>query len=466
MSRLPTFLRSPWAFVSALLLGVLAGAFQPHLAAALAPLSAAYLTLLQSLALPFALLAVSLGLRRVAAAAEARTALGKTLGGCAIVMGVAAATGVLLASVLQAGSGFASLQFDAIGEASVLQTGISPILGQPQFDYFVGVSSESTFVPELIQRLGIDSHAVAMLGALGFAIAFAAQPHEGSRSLAAHFEAILRAIETMIGWVGLLLPAFVFTMAAMLTARSAELNLELMVRFLMPLLVAMFVGCLLALAVLARRHPGGAGAVLSAMRLPLCIGFFCIGPVAAVPSTIDALSTRLGWNRGLAESVVPVAAVFFRAGEALFFGFLAVFVANVYGMALGPADLLAIAAVSVLAAVVSAAADGARTMMLAASVLAVIDLSLAGLFSLFLVVDIICAGPRNVLSMLCASAILARTSRASIPVDASFPNRMPVTPVQLVFDRNRLLVIGSAVLVASAASLLAGIGIGLGHAGR
>jgi Na+/H+-dicarboxylate symporter len=202
--------------------------------------------------------------------------------------------------------------------------------------------------------------------------------------------------------------------------------------------------------------------VLSGLKAPLLVGLTSGSATAPIPHTIEALSEKLGFSRGVVELVVPFGSVFMRAGAALYFTLATVFVANLYGRTLGAGDIVLVCAASVVAAFVSAGQSGAATVGYTGIVLSMLNLPVEAAGVLFVTIDLICDGPRNVLSLLSACTVISLVS-AGLPSE-----RMNLVEskagasalLRFTFSRAQLVLATSCVLTVASLIVLLGIGVG------
>jgi Na+/H+-dicarboxylate symporter len=204
--------------------------------------------------------------------------------------------------------------------------------------------------------------------------------------------------------------------------------------------------------------------VLKGLKAPLLVGLTSGSATAPIPHTIESMSTELGFSRGVVELVVPFGSVFLRAGSALYFALATVFVANLYERPLDGGDLAIIGAAAAVAAILSAGQNGVATVGYAGVVLSLLHLPVEAVGVLFVTIDLICEGPRNVLSLLAVCAVIALVS-AGLPserthiVDAHGGAEAGQV-LQFAFTRAQLVLAAGCVAVAASLIVLMGIGVG------
>jgi Na+/H+-dicarboxylate symporter len=226
-------------------------------------------------------------------------------------------------------------------------------------------------------------------------------------------------------------------------------------------LVALVVTAL-ALGVTALRMRQPVDRVVGALREPLVIGLFSTGPAAAVPGLIDAMCNRLGGRRDLMELSAPLLPAVVRMGDALFFGVLAVFAAQLYGRPLGVIDLGVIALASTAAALASVAYASGWALAAAGLALGWLGLPLEALLPTLVLLEPLTAGIRNLVSIVVVAPLVTlaagplRMPRVVEPAQRAARPRVAVS----LRPRDALLLMG-LVLFALLAAGLAGLGVGL-----
>jgi aerobic C4-dicarboxylate transport protein len=142
-------------------------------------------------------------------------------------------------------------------------------------------------------------------------------------------------------------------------------------------------------------------------------------------------------------------------------------VANVYGRELDPLDLFMIAGVSTAAGFISVNVSGVRSLTAGGFVLGYLGLPIEAVLPAFIVLEVICEGLRNVLSILLSGALLALVSYG-LPSQAAKPEAAaaaaPAEQLRFVVTRGRAAVVALLVAFAMSASYLAGLGFGMRRA--
>jgi aerobic C4-dicarboxylate transport protein len=141
-----------------------------------------------------------------------------------------------------------------------------------------------------------------------------------------------------------------------------------------------------------------------------------------------------------------------------------VFVANLYGRTLSAEELILTCVGACIAAFASAGNNSAANVGYAGLVLALLQLPAEAALALFLAIDLICEGPRNLLTLMFTCLLISLVSRGlpSERVAAGDASAGAVLrPIRFAFTRADLVVgVGCCLLVAALLVML-GIGVGM-----
>jgi Na+/H+-dicarboxylate symporter len=117
---------------------------------------------------------------------------------------------------------------------------------------------------------------------------------------------------------------------------------------------------------------------LKKMREPMLVAFSSSSSGATLPVTMRTVEHRLGVSNNVASFAVPLGATINMDGTAIMQGVATVFIAQFYGYALGPEQLLMVILTATLASIGTAAVPGVGLIMLA-MVLGQVGLPLEGI---------------------------------------------------------------------------------------
>lgn len=465
MKFLLALVRHPMFLAASLGLGVLAWTIAPGIAKPLSVVSKAYLSLLNMGAVPLLVVAVFLGVRRIFTLPQAPARLAALVFGGALAMFISAFLGAGLADMTGAGGNIPSSHIRKLGAMSLTSESVASVTLRPEAEdgnAAAPAAKSRAPIDNFFAALAFGSLPAVLLCAAFFAVAFAAQPQTSARWLQAQFEPIYRTLELLIDRLNDFLPVVAFALAASVAAAVSSEGMVLMRSFLLPYFATVAILVVAAALTMAVHVQSGVLAVLQGLRKPIVVSLFANGPAAAIPGFIQAMCNELGFRRDLVEFAAPLAPAFLRVGEAVFFAVLAVFVANLYGRDPTPADLTVIALASTAAAFISVNVAGVRSVAVGSVVLAYLDLPIDALLPAFMLLEVVCEGPRNVLSMVICGALLALVSRG-------LPSEKPVTPilgaattrVRIVLTRGRVAAAAALMVLCMATVYFAGVGAGM-----
>lgn len=484
MKALHTLSRSTLGLIACLAVGGLCGVFAEPAGAFAYFVGELYLCVVNMAAIPLLVVATFFGLRQVIALPRPRTRVG-TIMLLALAFVVLSATGGTLAGVLAMSGQHLSAEAHAhLGELVLKNAGAEDV----RVALFAqgtggtgtgtgagtgtGTSTSTSLIdvsdlfPDNFYRVLAQGHPLGILtGTILFGLAFAALSRDQTRMLSNVFEGVYRALETIIAQANLLIPVLVFGVAAHLTSQTQGATLAAMSSFLVCFALAALVFAGLALATIAARAGQSLPQVLSGLKAPLLVGLTSGSATAPIPHTIEAMSERLGFSRGVVELVVPFGSVFVRAGSALYYALAAVFVANLYERPLGAGEIALVCAAAVLAAFVSAGQSGVAAVGYTGVVLSMLHLPAEAAGVLFVSVDLICEGPRNALSLLAVCTVIALVS-AGLPSERKTAAGLQggaagLSPVlRFTFTRAQLVLAAGCVTMAALLIVLMGIGVG------
>jgi Na+/H+-dicarboxylate symporter len=460
---------SPPALLACLVAGGLVGRFVPDLGAVASVLGQVYLGIVGMAALPLLVVATFFGLRQTLALPQpGRRVL--MIGMLALVLvGACAVFGTVAGSLVQPGSSVDRSTREYLG-ALVQQAGAAAgdseiTIEAPEVkEAAVDPNWAADLIPDNFFRVLAEGQSLGiLLCAIPFGLAFAALGRGENTALTGVFEAVYRALETIISRVNLFIPVLVFSMAAYFVSRTDTRTLEAMSSFIgwFALVAVVLAGA--AVTIIRKQSGIPFGRVLQALKSPALISFTSASTTASIPDTIDAMSNKLGFSRGIVELVTPMSSVFLRGGSALYYALVAIFVANLYGRTLSPQELAITCAGAFLGAFASAGNNSAANVSYAGLVLAMLQLPAEAALALFLAIDLICEGPRNLLTLLFACVLIALVSRGlpSERVAAESAGIIAPRPVRFAFTRADLLVGASCCVVVAVLLVVLGFGVGM-----
>lgn len=455
---------SPAWLALAILLGVALGAWSPTPLTWLGATAHAGIALLNMVGLPMLVICLWSGLRQWPAQPRALPRLAWLAGGSLLAMPLAAGLGGALAMLTAAGTGFGSqalallgvraLEVEPIASVVLLGDGDTRPLAWP-WDWMVPNS--------LYRALAYGTLASAWVGVVFFGLGLAVQDNERSRNFVGLAQGIYRSLEVLVERARSWLPFFAFALSASVVH---DMGLDLLARmhgFLVPCALATLVATACAVAITSLRLRVPATRVLGALKETIVLGLFSTGPAVVVPSLIDGLCNRLGFRRDLMELSAPLLPTFVRLGDALFFGVLLVFMANLYARPLDVTDLPLVAAAAGCAALAGVTLSSGWVLATAGLMLGWFELPFEALLPTFVLLEALTAGMRNLVSLIVVAPLVALVAGDLITHRAEdhAAQRAVTPPVRLFLSGRQAWILVILVTFSLLTAGLAGLGVGL-----
>jgi Na+/H+-dicarboxylate symporter len=230
-----------------------------------------------------------------------------------------------------------------------------------------GLAGAPTLAQTLIAMVPSNPFAAAAQGDLLplivsvciFGAAATAVDTDGKRAVVRFFDGVNDLSMVVIRWLMLLAPAAVFVLIAATVAKSGLDLLRSLALYCAVVLAAEAAQVAIVLIPALR-----AGAKLSPVDFlrktgdVLTLAFSTASSSVALPASIEAARGRLGISNEVASFLLPTGVTLNKNGAAVYKAVTAVFIANLYGIALGPGTLLTIVIVSTVAAFSGAGVPG------------------------------------------------------------------------------------------------------------
>ncbi len=182
---------------------------------------------------------------------------------------------------------------------------------------------------------------------------------ESRQHLLGFFRGVNDLSMVVIGWVMKLAPYAVFALIGSVVARFGTELLESLLFYSALVVAGLLIHALgvlgLALRVLANT---GIGSFYRSISDAAVLAFSTSSSNATLPVSMEVAEEKLGIDESVASFVLPLGATLNMNGSALYKALTAVFVAQVYGLALTPAVVLTIVVTATLAAMAGAGVPG------------------------------------------------------------------------------------------------------------
>ncbi len=232
------------------------------------------------------------------------------------------------------------------------------------------IPTGARFIVELIPanpvRAAVDGNLLPLIVFTTiFAVAAATLPEEKRRTLTDLADVATQALIRIVHWVLLLAPLGILALVAGAVAQFGWSLVKTMAVFVLAVIagLALFIALVfLPTVAFVARLP--AWRFLRAIRASMLMAFSTTSSLATLPVMLDATEHDLRISRAVSSFVLPLGASINRSGSALFQAVALLFVARLYGVALGVGELFQAGAAVFLASLTVASVPSASIVSL------------------------------------------------------------------------------------------------------
>ena len=209
-------------------------------------------------------------------------------------------------------------------------------------------------------------------------LAASALPEERRKPLVDLARSLAETLFKLTGWILELAPFGIFGLMAAVVGRSGLSVLWSLSAYVGVVVLALVVHIVLVygvvLRLVARQSPKR---FAEAAKPPLLIAFATCSTAAALPISLKTMQNEMGISSRVASFVLPLGAAIGRDGSAIYQAISVLFIAQVYGVSLGPHELVVLVLTAMLSALAVASVPAASFVNLAI-LLSVLGLPLEG----------------------------------------------------------------------------------------
>jgi Na+/H+-dicarboxylate symporter len=396
-NRLYALALNPWCVIGSMVLGFLFGALAPAPSLQLGFIGDIYVDLMKMIILPFMISAVIFSLQRLLREGGARHLLARAATAFLASAAVVVLIGVVTLQVARPGENLPMATMEAFGkivgsDLNSSDTAMTLAVETSPKAVPAGLGSIVTgLIPSnIFAALASGDSLKALVFALLFGLAVGHVPHGIAIGLNQSLETIYRACQTLMHWFNFVVPLVLFCMSAAQMAKTGIEPLQAMAQFVFAFLAASLLCLAVAVVVLWKRTGQPLRRTLDALRAPFALALATRSSAACMPSMIEALVDRLGFERAKAELLVPLSVTLLRTGPMVYYVCATLFIAQLYGRSLSAAELAVVAAASIMAGLASSGMTGLVTISLASMTCGYLGLPFEAAFVLFVAVDPIC----------------------------------------------------------------------------
>ena len=236
----------------------------------------------------------------------------------------------------------------------------------------------------------------------------------GRQSLLGFFGAVNELCMVVIRWIMVLAPFAVFVLIASLVARLGLDVLQRLLHFSLVVVAALALHVLIALVPLLRVVARlGVVRFFRSVSDAMLFAFSTASSNATLPVSMAAARNRVGVSNEITSFVLPAGATMNKNGSAIYKAIAAIFIAQLYGLALGPGQVIAIVLTSTFAAFAGAGVPGS-SLVTTLIVLNAIGLGAQAAAGIALVASVdrpldMCRSMVNTIGNLIGTAVIARS---------------------------------------------------------
>ncbi|WP_220719589.1 MULTISPECIES: dicarboxylate/amino acid:cation symporter [Agarivorans] len=368
--------------VIAMIIGTVVGAVMGEQAAIFAPLGAIFIHLIKMLVIPLIGVSIISGAANLGNSPAAGKIGISTFGFFMATSAVAVALALVMGSLFQPGTGLdLSQASDMFSNEYADKGGVPGVM-----ETVIGM------IPENIFASLMDANILQiMVFCLFFGIALSKQPSDKTAPIMSGLDTVIRAFIWMINVVMLIAPLGVFGLMAesVGTFGFAMLGLvaKLFAVYVAAILIYGFVFYPLTIKLFSKMS---VREFMSAMKKPQAVALSTSSSMATLPVTMEVVEEELKVSKATASFVLPLGATINMSGNAIYYGLVAVFFAQMFQVDLGLAAYAAIIFTATLGAIGQAGVPGPSFLVVAVLLAAGIPIEgLPLLFALDRIFDMI-----------------------------------------------------------------------------
>ncbi|CAE6898697.1 Belongs to the dicarboxylate amino acid cation symporter (DAACS) (TC 2.A.23) family [Vibrio sp. B1ASS3] len=368
--------------VIAMIVGTAVGAFMGQSATVFAPLGAIFINLIKMLVIPLVAVALISGAAGLGNSQSAGKVGLVTLGYFGLTSALAVALALVMGEVFQPGMGIDVSGVEGMFSAEYASKGELPTF----WATITGMIPTNVF-----QSLNEANILQILVFCMFFGIAISKQEKSRREPIINGVNCIVDAMVWMINKVMIIAPIGVFGLMAEAVGTfgfgALMVVFKLFVVYVAAILVFGFVVYPTMVHVFTKTS---AKKFVSAMKKPQAVALSTASSMATLPVTMDTCEKELGVRNSTASFVLPLGATINMSGNAIYYGLVAIFFAQLFNIDLGMGAYIAIIVTSTLGAVGQAGVPGPSFLVVAVLLAAGIPIEgLPLLFALDRIFDMI-----------------------------------------------------------------------------
>ncbi|MCE9680149.1 dicarboxylate/amino acid:cation symporter [Shewanella sp. AS1] len=369
--------------VIAMIIGAAVGFIMGEDATVFAPLGTLFIHLIKMLVIPLVLVSIIAGAASLGDSPKAGKVGIGTFSFFILTSGVAVVLALVLGNLFQPGNG---IDFTNHASGDLMQVTEEQGTLPGVMDTFIGMIPTNVF-----ESLTGGNILQILVFSIFFGIALTKVKGDGAKPIVAALNTIIDAFVWMINCVMIIAPIGVFGLMADSVGTfgfdALEVVLKLFIVFVFAILLFGFVFFPLLVHFFSRTS---AREFISKMKKPQVMALSTASSMATLPVTMETCEEELKVSKPTASFVLPLGATINMSGNAIYYGLVAIFFAQMYNIDLGIATYAAIIFTSTLGAIGQAGVPGPSFLVVAVLLAAGIPIDgLPLLFALDRVFDMI-----------------------------------------------------------------------------
>ncbi|WP_281212807.1 dicarboxylate/amino acid:cation symporter [Shewanella insulae] len=369
--------------VIAMIIGAAVGFIMGEQASMFAPLGTIFIHLIKMLVIPLVLVSIISGAASLGDSPSAGKIGIGTFGFFILTSGVAVSLALLLGNLFQPGKGVDFTAHSASGLMTVTEKhGALPGV----MDTFIGMIPTNVF-----ESLTGGNILQILVFSIFFGIALTKVKGDGSKPILAALNTIVDAFVWMINCVMVIAPIGVFGLMADSVGTFGFDALEVVFKLFAVFIFGILLFGFLFFPLLVQLFSNvSAKKFISVMKKPQVMALSTASSMATLPVNMETCEEELGVSKPTASFVLPLGATINMSGNAIYYGLVAIFFAQMYGIDLSLGAYMAIIFTSTLGAIGQAGVPGPSFLVVAVLLAAGIPIDgLPLLFALDRVFDMI-----------------------------------------------------------------------------
>jgi Na+/H+-dicarboxylate symporter len=368
--------------VIAMIAGTAVGALMGNSAAMFAPLGAIFINLIKMLVIPLVAVAIISGAAGLGNSTNAGKVGGYTLGFFALTSALAVALALLMGEVFKPGMGIDLSGVEGMFSAEYASKGQLPTFW----------ATITGMIPTNVFRSLNEANILQILVfCLFFGVALSKQPKERREPLLNGINTIVDSMVYMINCVMAIAPIGVFGLMAEAVGTFGFGALMVVFKLFVVYVAAIAIFGFIVYPLMVHFFTKtSAKKFLVAMKKPQAVALSTASSMATLPVTMDTVEHELGVKNSTASFVLPLGATINMSGNAIYYGLVAIFFAQLFHIDLSMGAYVAIIVTSTLGAVGQAGVPGPSFLVVAVLLAAGIPIEgLPLLFALDRIFDMI-----------------------------------------------------------------------------